>query len=66
MHHFVNWRSAAYSGIAAGIAATLAQIALWSVFTDTLPISGSSHLPPQKVRTSFQKVPSYGHFRETP
>ena len=38
MRHFVSWRSAAYCGIAAGISATLAQIALWSVFTDALPI----------------------------
>lgn len=37
MHHPVNWNAAVYSGIAAGILATFAQIALWSVFTDALP-----------------------------
>lgn len=37
MHHPVNWSAAVYGGIAAGILGTLAQIALWSVFTDALP-----------------------------
>jgi hypothetical protein len=33
----LNWRAAIYSGVAAGFVATLAQFALWSVFTDALP-----------------------------
>lgn len=37
VHHPVNWSVAIYGGIAAGILGTLAQIALWSVFTDALP-----------------------------
>ena len=33
----VNWSAAAYTGIIAGIIATVVQIALWSVFADALP-----------------------------
>jgi hypothetical protein len=33
----VRWSAAAYAGIAAGIAATIVEIALWSAFTDALP-----------------------------
>jgi len=55
----VNWRAAIGAGIAAGIIATLVQIALWAVFTDALPailfrdarfaaaiVMGRSVLPP--------------------
>jgi hypothetical protein len=37
VRHPVNWSAAVYGGFAAGILATLAQIALWSVFADSLP-----------------------------
>src|SRR6202795_1459299 len=33
----INWRSAAFAGIAAGVIATLAQIALWMVWSEPLP-----------------------------
>ena len=33
----INWRAAVYSGIAAGIVATVAQILLWWAFGDVLP-----------------------------
>jgi hypothetical protein len=34
---FVQWRAAVVAGIAAGIFATIVQIALWLAFTDELP-----------------------------
>jgi hypothetical protein len=37
MNQRVKWSAAAYAGIAAGILATLIEIALWSVYTDALP-----------------------------
>jgi uncharacterized membrane protein YagU involved in acid resistance len=37
MHKSVNLSAAVCAGIAAGILATVVQIALWSVFTDALP-----------------------------
>jgi hypothetical protein len=37
MRHPVNWSAALYAGIAAGILATVVQIALWSIFADALP-----------------------------
>jgi uncharacterized membrane protein YagU involved in acid resistance len=33
----VKWNAAAYAGIAAGIGATIVEIALWSAFTNALP-----------------------------
>lgn len=33
----VRWRAAVFAGVAAGILATLVQIALWAAFTDALP-----------------------------
>jgi hypothetical protein len=35
--HPVKWSAALFAGVAAGILATLVQLALWSVFTDALP-----------------------------
>lgn len=32
----LNWRAAAWAGVAAGILATVVEIVLWSVFTDAL------------------------------
>jgi hypothetical protein len=37
MHNSANLSAAVCAGIAAGILATVVQIALWSVFTDALP-----------------------------
>ncbi|HEV8553487.1 MAG TPA: sodium:proline symporter [Casimicrobiaceae bacterium] len=37
MHNFANLGAAVCAGIAAGIFATVVQIALWSVFADALP-----------------------------
>jgi hypothetical protein len=37
MHNSANLSTAVCAGIAAGILATVAQIALWSVFTEALP-----------------------------
>ena len=37
MRHPVNWSAALYAGVAAGILATVVQIALWSIFADVLP-----------------------------
>ena len=37
MRHPVNWSGALYAGVAAGILATVVQIALWSIFADALP-----------------------------
>jgi len=33
----IDWRAAAYAGIAAGVAATVAQLLLWWAFRDVLP-----------------------------
>ena len=38
LHHPVDWSAAVVAGVAAGILATLVQIALWSVFSDALPM----------------------------
>jgi len=37
MQYRVTWSAALYAGVAAGILATLVQIALWSIFADVLP-----------------------------
>ena len=37
MRRPVNWSAALYAGVAAGILATVVQIALWSIFADMLP-----------------------------
>jgi uncharacterized membrane protein YagU involved in acid resistance len=37
MQYPVAWSAALYAGVAAGILATLVQIALWSIFADALP-----------------------------
>ena len=37
MRHPVKWIAALYAGVAAGVLATVAQIAVWSIFADALP-----------------------------
>ena len=37
MRYSVNWGATLYAGVAAGVLATVVQIALWSTFGDALP-----------------------------
>jgi hypothetical protein len=37
MQYRVTWSAAVYAGVAAGILATVVQIALWSIYADVLP-----------------------------
>jgi hypothetical protein len=72
----IDWRSAALAGIAAGVVATLAQIALWWVSSEPLPailfrdarltaaiIMGSQVLPPPATFDwSIMLVATFIHF----